>query len=695
MAQDEKMTQDAWLFKLINKNKLKIKTTYFEFGIISTVERDIAENIRDLSDNEKAKVIEQMKKYWANHEQLSKEFLVNGAVVSCSQGTKLSKIKGKDHGVYTDSIGGQALLNEDDRNIYSEFFASIFGSCKYETGKNEKCKAKIFSKWYGTNQSIQIGEGKASLTMSSYMNCPLHSKVLIQPVTSGQEFTFSESLFKYPKFVVEAGVDNAYFNIGYWDKYDFLKAKIDMIVIRKLAIRNMSFLNPTAGQINGKGYYERKWLEYLAKYVLLCNDNYILKNIINAFYEDVEVSILRGGVSRELLENYSILMESALLILDKVIEQQNNEEHLKTIGIFQNAESGIAKIIENYFLLFVVSKLHIYTSLGKVSEDPPIELKQIVVFAEQRSDDIEIYYKNGIRIDYKTSVYYASENLAIINLMGQGLSDSGYVSPADIIMGTNTYISPVKMGDDIDDIVEIWKYFDKNKKTLFGETLVVNVVATIILSFIPNPGIALASSLLWTVGGSLGAQKVEEALQNEFDMIAYEQSGESFIKLIKFLKAYIIYVNTEKDYHAFMYNIFPGKETEKIIYTFLDNISKIYLKEENGTNEKCLLDILKLRDNVKGTIYEKINQLMKALTTTIPIREIPGVEIDGVETGMGILKNLKQMNVEYEKSGLKTKIIVETNVLLDGKKISIGEFNCCTGSGIDMNILFSELLRKN
>ena len=29
------------------------------------------------------------------------------------------------------------------------------------------------------------------------------------------------------------------------------------------------------------------------------------------------------------------------------------------------------------------------------------------------------------------------------------------------------------------------------------------------------------------------------------------------------------------------------------------------------------------------------------------------------------------------------------------KKISIGEFNCCTGSGIDMNILFSELLRKN
>jgi len=36
MAQDEKMTQDAWLFKLINKNKLKIQTTYFEFGNILT-----------------------------------------------------------------------------------------------------------------------------------------------------------------------------------------------------------------------------------------------------------------------------------------------------------------------------------------------------------------------------------------------------------------------------------------------------------------------------------------------------------------------------------------------------------------------------------------------------------------------------------------------------------------------------------
>ena len=167
------------------------------------------------------------------------------------------------------------------------------------------------------------------------------------------------------------------------------------------------------------------------------------------------------------------------------------------------------------------------------------------------------------------------------------------------------------------------------------------------------------------------------------------------MQLIKSLKAYIIYANIGKDYHSFVYNILPGKETEKIIYTFLDNIGKIYLKDKNSKKEECLLEILELGDNVKGTTYERINQLIKALTTTISIRKIPGVDIDGVETGMGILKNLKQLSVEAIIEKKRGKFDIEANVLLDGEKISIENFNCCTATGINVNILFRELLRRN
>ena len=685
------MTQDEWLFKIAGIARKTRKVTKYSKPYYR--EEAIKENIKDLTGLERNNIIAKMEQYWIEHKPSSLEFLFNNAVVACTKGSKLSKVRGIDHGVYTDAVGGQALLNEDDVDLLITD-GTVFGSCVLLTGKNRKCKAKEFTQWYGVNENTKIGENKNSLTMDSYIICPYFKNVHIQPVTSGQEFTFSNSLFRYPKFVVEREEDVLYSNMVYWDNYNFYNASIDMIVIRKLAIRNMSFLNPAVDQISSKGYYERKWLEYLAKYMLLCNDKNILKNVINAFYEDVEVSIVSRGERRELLGNYNLLMESASLILNEVIEQQNNESYLKAIGVLQNGENSIIRIIENYFLTFMINRLYIYTTVSKASDDPPIELKQIAVFAEQRSDDIEAYYKNGTRIDYATDIYYADETLIQLRLMSEGVSTAGDSAITDVVC-TYTYISPLKMGDDIDDMDEVWKYFDKNKKTFFGETLLVNVIVTVLLNPIESTAIALAASLIWTVVGSFGAQKAEETLQNEFDNQTYGQSGSSLKQLIKSLKAYLIYANTGRDYHSFMYNILPGKETEKRIYIFLDNIGKIYLKEEKGTNEKCLLDILKLRDNVKGTIYEKINQLMKALTTTIPIREIPGVEIDGVETGMGILKNLKQMSVKIDTVKGIESFKVETNVLLDGKKISIGEFNCCTGSGIDMNILFSELLRKN
>lgn len=91
--------------------------------------------------------------------------------------------------------------------------------------------------------------------------------------------------------------------------------------------------------------------------MLLCNDKNILKNVINAFYEDVEVSIVSRGERRELLKNYSLLMESVLLILDKVLEQQNNEAYLIANNILINGENNITKIIENYFLMYTINQL--------------------------------------------------------------------------------------------------------------------------------------------------------------------------------------------------------------------------------------------------------------------------------------------------------------------------------------------------
>ena len=62
---------------------------------------------------------------------------------------------------------------------------------------------------------------------------------------------------------------------------------------------------------------------------------------------------------------------------------------------------------------------------------------------------------------------------------------------------------------------------------------------------------------------------------------------------------------------------------------------------------------------------------------------------------MGILKNLKWLSVEAIIEKKRGKFDIEANVLLDGEKISIENFNCCTATGINVNILFRELLRRD
>lgn len=97
----------------------------------------------------------------------------------------------------------------------------------------------------------------------------------------------------------------------YWNKYDFKRAEINMKVIRKLAIRNISIPAQDIEGTNTKGYYERKWIEYLAKFMLLCEDKGILCNIINEFYGKADFSESEVSGKSILLENYDLLLQSA------------------------------------------------------------------------------------------------------------------------------------------------------------------------------------------------------------------------------------------------------------------------------------------------------------------------------------------------------------------------------------------------
>ena len=628
------MTQDELLFQLIGKSKIKERSTHVKSEHVFTVEYEKAENIRDLSDNERAQVIEKMKNYWANHEQLSTEFLVNGAVVCCSHGTKLSTIKGKDHGVYTDSVGGQALLNEDDRKIYSELFSPIFGNCKYETGKNKKCKAEQFIKWYKTNKATQIGDRKASLTMSSYMKCPVHRKALIKPVTSGQEFTLSNSLFRYPKFIVEGKREVPYFNEGYWNSYSFYNVKIDMTVIKKLAIRNMIFLVPAVSSKESKGYYEIKWIEYLAKYLLLCDDKTTICNILNVFFDKPGFNAATIVGAYDLLMNYEFLMVSAEYILRDVLTKQSSKEQLQSIGMWTSRERNIKIIIENYFLLLMTGGLYVFTHESNKSK-PAIDSITGIGSIE---GGIKKYYGNGTAINYKT-LY------------------EGYKVDAAAVP-ISTYISSAINGDLVSDLSEIWNYFNDTKTTSFTTMLAINLAVTIVLSKLPqNMATAvLIASIVWTVGGSFLGLYADTKLQEIFDEESHIQSLEHLIELLKVLDVYIIFANTGEEYKSFIYKIFPGSDTARRVNIFMDNISKLYVERDNG-NDVSLQRIFKLRNKEDKSLDEKINALIAALTLeTMTNERVFGKKAyderaDAVKTGIEILQTLDNLTIKENING--------------------------------------------
>lgn len=607
------MTQDDWLFSL---SKIALKTVADKD--LEDREYVIASNINLLEDDERQKVIEKMKNYWKEHKSSSLEFLVNDAIVNCDKGSIMSRVKGKDHGVYTDKQGGQALLNEDDRKLKTTDHI-VFGCCSLEDKEDNKCKAKKFTKWYGVNSKVYIGEGKSSLIMSSYMICPYHKNAYIKPVTSGQEFTFTDSLFEYPKFVVERGEKHAYFKMEYWNKYDFKRAEINMKVIRKLAIRNISILAQGIEGTNTKGYYERKWIEYLAKFIILCKDRKVLCNIINEFYDKADFTKFDVVGKSIFLENYDLLLQSAKDKFQSILIENGYSD-----------KEEVTKAIENYFLLKILKCIKSYVVTNQ---------QRTIRSINELAGSVRKYYGDGMDVEYWT------------------------IDSSRVIVPIHTYISEAKLTDNIVDLAELWEYFERERGSLFVEMLIINLAATAAIIAMPLVGEAFGvaalssnsaniASVLWTVGGSFLGAKLESDESEKFERIRYKQARMSLFELLRQIRVYTVYSNQEKDASTFSYEVYQSDETEALVNNFLNNISRIYVKvEKESVYRRSIIDILQLEEVVDKPLMIKINALIAALTLeTISDMTIFGLKAEQNRkiTGVDMLSMLYEFKIDQK-----------------------------------------------
>ncbi|EGG89933.1 hypothetical protein HMPREF0491_02931 [Lachnospiraceae oral taxon 107 str. F0167] len=607
------MTQDDWLFSL---SKIAWKTVADKD--LEDREYPIEPNISQLEDDERQKVIEKMKNYWKEHKSSSLEFLVNDAIVNCDKGSIMSRVKGKDHGVYTDKYGRQAFLNEDDRKLKTTDHI-VFGCCSLEDKEDNKCKAKKFTKWYGVNSKVYIGEGKSSLIMSSYMICPYHKNAYIKPVTSGQEFTFTDSLFEYPKFVVERGEKHAYFKMEYWNKYDFKRAEINMKVIRKLAIRNISILAQDIEGVNTKGYYERKWIEYLAKFIILCKDRKVLCNIINEFYDKADFTKFDVVGKSIFLENYDLLLQSAKDKFQSILIENGYSD-----------KEEVTKAIENYFLLKILKCIKSYVVTNQ---------QRTIRSINELAGSVRKYYGDGMDVEYWT------------------------IDSSRVIVPIHTYISEAKLTDNIVDLAELWEYFERERGSLFVEMLIINLAATAAIIAMPLVGEAFGvaalssnsaniASVLWTVGGSFLGAKLESDESEKFERIRYKQARMSLFELLRQIRVYTVYSNQEKDASTFSYEVYQSDETEALVNNFLNNISRIYVKvEKESVYRRSIIDILQLEEVVDKPLMIKINALIAALTLeTISDMTIFGLKAEQNRkiTGVDMLSMLYEFKIDQK-----------------------------------------------
>ena len=158
------------------------------------------------------------------------------------------------------------------------------------------------------------------------------------------------------------------------------------------------------------------------------------------------------------------------------------------------------------------------------------------------------------------------------------------------------------------------------------------------------------ASVVWTVGGSFLGEKLEGDVAKKFDKIKYRQSRASLVELISQIKAYTIYSNRDEDVSTFSYEVYQSDKTEFLINNFLDNISRIYIKQnEEATSRRSLMEILELGNVIGRPLMIKINALIAALTIeNITNKTIFGIEYlkDEAITGMVMLERINKLTIK-------------------------------------------------
>ena len=141
--------------------------------------------------------------------------------------------------------------------------------------------------------------------------------------------------------------------------------------------------------------------------------------------------------------------------------------------------------------------------------------------------------------------------------------------------------------------------------------------------------------------------------------------------------------------------MYPSNLTETLIDNFINNISRIYIKKSKDTSkEKCLIDILKLRDllDKKITVTTKINCLIVALTldnvTNFDVFEAEDIKTESqkrsANTGIKILRNLARETIE--------DITYVTEIQSGNTRIDIAKTIFVMNDNVDTSKLFTDIL---
>lgn len=366
MAEQEK-NQEQWIFDILGK----------KYGFTGA-------KLNKLSNEEESRIRESMKQYWRSHDNQSTEFLVNGAILSCSQGDGFAKLNSSDHGVYTDSSETLALANEGDIKINGSF-----GICKkmkesfnWKLDGQNKCKMGMsITKWQNVRK-VKIN-GKWTLDTNSCLICSRGG--VITPVTSGQEFTLSKSYNKYPKFLNDDG-------------------SIDEVIVKKLMIRNIKYMKQD----------EIDALIILGIYLCVCTDVEKLKKIINCGYTNSNyyLGISDRGLQRTLLENFIFVSSyaeafcrfSALKRKIAVLHNSKWETYTHGCNVFKNNSnifnslvtdlSDIDKNINDMFLnIKVLETIVLAGNLYGGQGEKRVDLQEKVIDVQNDGivDKIKIY----------------------------------------------------------------------------------------------------------------------------------------------------------------------------------------------------------------------------------------------------------------------------------------------------------------